>query len=234
MGEKNNIKQIHRVEDFNDEIKLEGNALSNQFEKATALAKGFSVDKLHKANFIDDLKCLCEFLIPLYESERLGKDPFVQAPEVTNFIDAIEQITSPRKKSGRGQGRGLTHPERKAIELRAMSVCMEELLKRGFTKIKDMSADNSFDYSGHYEGVDWLIEVKGTTSVKGDSFLLSAPEFNLHKKEFGRTILVIVYDIDLDKKADPPAATNGKVEVHMPWNLDLWKFESKAYTVTKI
>lgn len=226
--------KFDKAKDFNDEIKLEGNALSIQFEKATAFAKEFTVDKFNNVNFIDDLKTLCEFLIPLYELERLGKDPFVQAPEVTNFIDTIEQITNPRKKSGRGQGRGLTHPERKAIELRAMSVCMEELLKRGFTKIKDTSADNSFDYSGYYDGVDWLIEVKGTTSVKGDSFLLSAPEFNLHKRELGKTILVIVYDIDLDKKADPPVATNGKIEVYMPWNLDLWKFEPKGYTVTKI
>lgn len=226
--------KFEEIEDFNDEIKLEGNALSAQFEKATAFAKVFTVERFDKVNFTNNLKRLCEFLIPLYELERLGKDPFSQAPELNNLIEAIEQITSPRKKSGRGQGRGLTHPERKAIELRAMSVCMEELLKRGFTKIKDMSADHSFDYSGHYDGIDWLIEVKGTTSVKGDSFLLSGPEFNLHKRELGRTILVIVYDIDLDKRADPPVATNGKVEIYMPWNLELWKFEPKGYTVTKI
>lgn len=33
---------------------------------------------------------------------------------------------------------------------------------------------------------------------------------------------------------DPPMATGGKIEVHMPWNIDLWKFEPKGYTVTKL
>lgn len=166
--------------------------------------------------------------------ERQGKNPYVELPETAELVEVIEQITNPRKKSGRGQGRGLTHPERKAIELRAMSVCKEELIKLGFTQIKDMSANNSFDYSGYFNGVDWLIEVKGTTSIEGDSFLLSSREFKLHKKEVGKTILVIVYDIDLDKKTDPPMATNGKVDVHMPWNVDLWKFEPQGYTVTKL
>lgn len=219
---------------FKDAIQLNGNNLSAQFEKATALAKVFTANQFDKIDFIGNLKSLCEFLIPLYELERLGKDPYVQPPEITNFLDNIERIISPSKKLTLGQGRGLTHLERRAVELRAMYVCKEELIRRGFIDIKDMSANNSYDYYGHHNGVDWLIEVKGTTSVKGDSFLLSSPEFNLHKKELGRTILVIVYDIDLDKKTDPPTATNGKVEVHMPWNIDLWKFEPKGYTVTKL
>lgn len=227
-------KKFSTAKNFEEKIVLGGNKLSNQFEKATTFAKCYTMENFTEEEFHHDLQLICEFLIPLYELERQGKNPYLELPEAADLVEVIEQITNPRKKSGRGQGRGLTHPERTAVELRAMTVYREELVKIGFTKIKDMSANNSFDFSGHFNGVDWLIEVKSTTSIKGDSFLLSSPEFNLHKKEIGKTILVIVYDIDLDKKTDPPLATNGKIDVHMPWNIDLWKFEPKGYTVTKL
>lgn len=123
-------KKFSTAKNFEEKIVLGGNKLSNQFEKATTFAKCYTMENFTEEEFHHDLQLICEFLIPLYELERQGKNPYLELPEAADLVEVIEQITNPRKKSGRGQGRGLTHPERTAVELRAMTVCREELVKR--------------------------------------------------------------------------------------------------------
>jgi MrcB-like, N-terminal domain/Domain of unknown function (DUF3883) len=212
-----------------DEMHLGGNALSGQFEKACALVKAHDKHQLNEEEFWSDLKFLCSALTVLYEQERIGKSPVQEPPDLAAAREAIEEIARPRKRSGRGQGRGLSHPERQAIELRAMAVAKQELARLGFEAITDKSRTESYDFSAQKDGWEWLVEVKGTTSVEGNSFLLTASELRLHKANAGRTILIIVADIDLDRVAEEPIATGGKLEAFIPWDTELWNFEPTSY-----
>jgi hypothetical protein len=216
-----------------DEMHLGGNALSGQFEKACALVKAYDRHQLDEQEFWSDLKFLCSALTVLYEQERTGKSPVQEPPDLAAAREAIEEIARPRKRSGRGQGRGLSHPERQAIELRAMAVAEQELARLGFEAITDKSRTESYDFSAQKDGWEWLVEVKGTTSVEGNSFLLTASELRLHKANAGRTILIIVADIDLDRVAEEPIATGGKLEAFIPWDTELWNFEPTSYQAQK-
>jgi hypothetical protein len=114
-----------------------------------------------------------------------------------------------------------------------MAVAEQELARLGFEAITDKSRTESYDFSAQKDGWEWLVEVKGTTSVEGNSFLLTASELRLHKANAGRTILIIVADIDLDRVAEEPIATGGKLEAFIPWDTELWNFEPTSYQAQK-
>ncbi|MGB4560046.1 MAG: DUF3578 domain-containing protein [Burkholderiaceae bacterium] len=218
-----------KFDQYRDEMHLGGNALSGHFEKACALVKAYGRHKLYEQGFWTDLQFLCSALTVLYEQERTGKSPVHEAPDLIAAREAIEEISRPRKRSGRGQGRGLSHQERQAIELCAMAVAEQELKRIGFETITDKSRTESYDFSALRDGIEWLVEVKGTTSVEGNSFLLTAAELRLHRGNTGRTILIIVSDIDLDRTSGDPKATGGKSETFIPWDTALWNFEPTSY-----
>ena len=216
-----------------EEMNLEGNALSGHFEKACALVKKYPRTDFDEIEFWSNLKLFCSHLTVLYEQERLGKSPAIDPPDLISVRDFLEEIARPRKRSGTGQGRGLSHQERQAIELRAMALAQTELENMGFTEITDKSRTESYDFSAKKDGTDWLIEVKGTTSLEGNSFLLTAAELKLHKANLGKTILIIVSDIDLNRSSDEPRASGGRIETYVPWDVSKWNFEPISYQAKK-
>ena len=212
-----------------EKMHLGGNALSGQFEKACALIKSYDRLNFDEQEFWSDLKFLCSALTVVYEQERTGKSPVLESPDLIAARDAIDEIARPLKRTSKGQGRGLTHPERQAIELRAMAIAEIELKRLDFEAITDKSRTESYDFSAMKDGIVWLVEVKGTTSVEGNTFLLTASELRLHKANTGKTILMIVSDINLDRTTIEPTATGGKLEAFIPWAIDLWNFEPTSY-----
>jgi hypothetical protein len=82
-------------------------------------------------------------------------------------------------------------------------------------------------------GQNFKIEVKGTTSDFCNSVLMTRNEVDLHKAEKGKTGLVIVSKISLDKNMDPPIASKGVVDVMLPWDIDEWSAQPIAYQLTK-
>lgn len=218
---------------FGDKIDLHGNHLSKQFEKAIAFAKRYQVEGFNEASFWDDVAAQSSMLISIYESERLGKVPLSEAPEVREFQSQLLQTARPKRKSGRGQGRFLSQLEKTAVELYAMATVRAALEERGFTDIEDNSANESYDFAAKKDGLDWFIEVKGTTSAYADSFMLTANELNLHQENKGRTVLAIVYDIDLDRKGDVPMARGGKLSIDIPWDPAQWEFKPTAYSASR-
>lgn len=217
-----------------EKMHLGGNALSDQFEKACALIKSYGKLNFDEAEFWSDLKFLCSALTIVYEQERTGKSPVLESPDLSAAREAIDEIARPRKRTSKGQGRGLTHPERQAIELRAMSIAEIELKRLGFEDITDKSRTESYDFSATKDGIVWLVEVKGTTSVEGNTFLLTASELRLHKANAGKTILIIVSDINLDRANMEPKATGGKLEAFIPWSIDHWNFEPTSYQAQRV
>jgi len=218
------------VKNYFDPIDLKGNDLSKQFEKAIAFAKAYGIGQLNEETFWHDLRNFCRLLIVIYEKERLGKAPLSAALEDQPAFET--EKTSPLRKSS-GQGRGLTYPERVAVELRAMDVAKVALVAEGYTNIKDVSVKESFDYSAEKDGTTWIIEVKGTTSLYADSFFLTANELNLHHSKQGTTILALVSDINLDRSEENISASGGKLELITPWDVTKWSFEPTAYRAVR-
>jgi hypothetical protein len=218
---------------FSDKIVLHGNHLSTQFEKATAFAKRYQLAGFDQASFWRDVTTMSEMLVSIYESERLGKVPLSEAPEVREYQSQLSQTVRPKRKSGRGQGRFLSPLEKSAVELHAMATVRAALSERGFIDIEDKSANASYDFSAKKDGTEWFIEVKGTTSAYSDSFLLTANELDLHQAHKGQTVLAIVYDIDLDRKGDAPKAQGGKLSIDIPWDPNLWDFKPTAYSASR-
>ena len=180
------------------------------------------------------MELFCSYLTVIYEKERIGKSPGIDPPDLVAARNLIDEIARPKKRAGKGQGRGLSHLERQAIELRAMAVTEAELTKLGFTEITDKSRTESYDFSAIRDGVEWFIEVKGTTSIEGNSFLLTAAELKLHKAHLGKTILTIVSDIELTRTNTDPVATGGKIDTYIPWDVSKWNFDPISYQAVKI
>ncbi|WP_434155774.1 MrcB family domain-containing protein [Pseudomonas sp. JZ134] len=225
--------QYHLTERFSDEIKLHGNHLSQQFEKAIAFAKRYQPDGFDEERFWEDFTTLSSMLVDLYEAEKFGKVPLSEAPELIEHQAQLTQLVRPRTQRGRGQGRFLRQEEKVAVELRAMDVVRADLAQRGFTDITDTSAKESYDFTAKKDDVEWFIEVKGTTSASADTFMLTANELTLHREHKGRTVLAIVYDINLDRQGETPLASGGSLAIDIPWDPEQWDFKPTAYSALR-
>lgn len=64
---------------------------------------------------------------------------------------------------------------------------------------------------------------------KSAIFLLTASELELHQKNHGKTALVLVHSIHLERGESGLVGTGGGVELHAPWSLDGWEFEATAF-----
>lgn len=217
------------VDPFIDQINLGAKAsLPRTFEKATSVAKLVPANQIDSTNF-DQL---------LYEAvERLGEIYLAQieSRDISlgdQVAEEIVSISKPLKKRSGRQGFSLSAPQRKAVELRAMYLATEYLVKAGYS-CSDTSATQSFDILAELGGEQLKVEVKGTTSDFCDSVVMTRNEVDLHRAEKGKTGLVIVSKISLDKDKDSPSATGGVLEVMLNWDIDEWTADPIAYQVSK-
>lgn len=218
------------ISDYSDVVDLRGSNLSQQFERAMALARRYVAGSFDEEPFWTDVEHLCRCLIIVYEAERLGKAPDARTPEEIELALALQD----RTRAGRGQGRGLTAPERRAVELCAMEAAERALVARGYTSVKDTSASKPYDFEATKAGAVWYVEVKGTTCAAGDVILLTAGELSLHRKHKGQTLLIIVSDIELLTVDGKPNTEGGTIEILEPWDPDSWVFEPTAYRATRL
>jgi hypothetical protein len=224
----------HSAKYFSDSVELDGNKLSRQYEKAIAFAKTYKIGEFSEVKFWEDLIHLSKILVVLYGKDRLGKSPLSEAPEIIDARQIIDDMSRPGRRTGKGQGRGLSYPERVAIERRAMEVAAAGLLQAGFSELVDKSGTESYDFLAKKDGTTWKVEVKGTTSVVADTFLLTANELKLHTSDKGKTVLAVVSNIDLTRGGDEgPVASGGTLELLVPWNLDEWGFKPTAYQAVR-
>ncbi|WAC20895.1 DUF3883 domain-containing protein [Luteolibacter sp. SL250] len=140
------------------------------------------------------------------------------------------EITNPlTKKSGQGFG-GLSAPDRKRVELRAMELGSAWLTTRGY-RVRDTSASNPYDFEAEKGEERVKIEVKGTTSNLCDAILMTRNEVELHRIEKGQTALFIVYGIKISGLGDSRIASGGTLEVLWAWEIDSCVVEPTAYRV---
>lgn len=214
---------------FVDEIVLGAKApLPRQFERATAIAKRLSVEELSRADLDQILYDGCERLSAIYLAQLAGRDlsPGEQDAE------EITLIAKPLRARRRSQGIGLTGAQRKAVEMRAMNLAKAYLVELGYECV-DTSATKPYDLIAKKQSVNLKIEVKGTTSDICDSVLMTRNEVDLHREERGKTGLIIVSRIELNRDGDNPSATGGTVEALLQWDIDEWTAKPVAFEIRR-
>ena len=194
------------------------NRLASSYERSTALAKLYLLDEMpNNEQLEDDLRLFAAMLGRVYglEDKGLGPNEAHYQREVAQKL--IRQIDSGRSAKAVSQGFGLSGPERRAVELRAMKVASDWLSIEGY-RVSDVSATDSCDYLAVKDRIKTYVEVKGTTG-RGEAVILTKNEVALHQARYPHTMLMIVSGIKLDKKISPPVATEGRLRVVSPWEI---------------
>lgn len=178
---------------------------------------------------INDVEFLLEMLSKIYLLQETDATiPGSESPEHREAVAAIAQAAGRDLTGPRRQGRSrLPQSHKKAIEERAVEVAMKNLEKRGFTNIKDVGKNHSYDIAAKHNGVDFYIEVKGTISL-GEKVVLTKNEVLLHRQEYPNNALVVVSQIELDR-TEPPTASGGKVLFISPWKIEDSDLEALGY-----
>lgn len=202
--------------------------LPKSFERACALVKKIPYEDISDAAMEDYLTTAAEMLRVVYEAQREGRElsPADQAEL------AIIQIAQPAANVSRGQGYGLTPKERRAVELRAMALAEDWLRAQGYAPT-NTSALRPYDFEASRGEEKIYVEVKGTTSERADAIAMTHGEVDLHRREKGRTALILVTDIRLTPDPAEPSATGGVLEALPGWDIDGWLLQPTAFRVSR-
>lgn len=202
--------------------------LPRTFEKATALARRIPVTELESINLDQALFTAAERLNTIYKAQLERRD--VSPGDVlTEEIALLSRPTRDRKKA---QGIGLSAAERRMVELQAMDLATSLLNSLGYA-CKDVSNNESFDILAMNGTESIKVEVKGTTSDVCESILMTKNEVDLHRREKGKTCLIVVSKIKLDRSGTHPSANSGQPELHMKWDIDHWIAQPVAFQITR-
>lgn len=215
---------------FTDTIDLGAKApLPRTFEKATVMARRIAVGDLDATLVTDLLLQATHRLRELYEAQGRGQD-LAMADAVELELEALSRPQ--RRSDGQGQGFGLSGPERRAIELRAMVVAQEWLEAEGY-KVKNTSRNSPFDFLATRAGSSLKVEVKGTTSAGAQAIFMTRNEVELHRREAGATALIIVSAIQLDRRVTQPMASGGELIAEIGWDIEAWELAPMAFRVSR-
>lgn len=193
---------------------------------------GFEYQKARIPNdgqIISDVEFLLEMLSKIYLLQETDATiPGSESPEHQDAVSAIAQAAGRDLTGPRRQGRSrLPQSHKKAIEEHAVEVAMKHLAKKGFTNVKDVGKNHSYDIAAKLDGIDFYIEVKGTISL-GDKVVLTKNEVLLHRQEHPSNALIVVSQIDLDR-SEPPSAKGGKILFISPWQIEDADLEALGY-----
>jgi len=176
-----------------------------------------------------DVEFLLEMLSKIYILQETDATmPGSESPEHQEVISAIAQAAGRDLTGPRRQGRSrLPQAHKKVIEEHAVEVAMKYLKKKGFTNIKDVGKNHSYDIAAKMNEIDFYVEVKGTISL-GEKVVLTKNEVLLHRQEHPNNALIVVSQIDLDRN-EPPSAKGGEVLFISPWKIDDSDLEALGY-----
>jgi hypothetical protein len=225
-----NIIGKERSSAFPDVIDLKSSYnLPRSFEKATVLCKTFDVGSAKVDEILSSISEVLELLSDIYDRYSEQNDQ----PESEIVSAVVDALVNPRKKNPNArQGYGLSGPDRKAVEIRAMEVVGAHLKSLGY-KVKDTSSNKPFDYLAQKDGQEIKVEVKGTTSSNPDAVLMTANEVALHTDEKGNTALGIVSNISFDSRGANPKCSGGDIEFMLPWDISEWDLVPTSYSVVR-
>ena len=217
------------LEPFTDPTNFGARAkLPKSFERASALVK-----KIAYADIEDDvmerhLIEAAEMLRAIYAAQHQGRE---LSPADQTELDILD-ITRPTSNVRSGQGFGLNAQERKAVEMRAMDIAEDWLRLHGY-KTNNTAATKPYDFEAKKSDEILYVEVKGTTSDTADAIVMTHGEVALHRREKGRTALMIVTSIRLKKDDKQPEASGGTLEALIGWDIDEWLLKPTAFRVSR-
>lgn len=212
--------------DVRDGVSLGQQRLAAAYEKTTLFSKFYCDGAIpNEAILTKDLVQFGRALAKLYDAEESGLVPGSSSPDVVQILQFAEEMASPFKHSTRGQGWGLDHAARTAVELQAMRVAEAWLANEGFA-FRDVSSTESCDFLATRDGESWVVEVKGTTGGP-KSILVTRNEVALHRTSYPRNALLVVHGIKLGKEGT--SATGGNLLALSPWLLDESRLEPTSY-----
>lgn len=203
--------------------------LSSAYERTTAYSKFYATGEIpNDLQLASDAEKAIALVGQLYRAFELGRSPDSSPPEITEAVAAVDAVARPKggRVKSNGQGFGLTHEERCLIEQQAMSLGHGWLVGAGFVDIKDVHATHSCDFVAIKNGLEHVIEVKGTTSG-AEKILLTANEVRLHNSCFPKNVLIIVHGIDLVETRT--VARGGTVLALYPWDISQCTLEPLSY-----
>ncbi|MGZ2501772.1 DUF3578 domain-containing protein [Rhizobium leguminosarum] len=197
--------------------------LPRAYERTTAFSKTYNAGEVpDEAELLGDLSDALQLLQVLYAAN--DRQPGALPRDFLDAAAQINDVINPNRQRRRGQGFGLTPPQRQAVDQRAMVVARQWLDANGFTAIRDVHLHEPCDYRASLRGTNKVVEVKGTTGGPG-AILLTKNEVDLHQQSFPNNVLIIVHSIVLAGKA----AEGGEVEAHDPWQIDEGGLTATAY-----
>lgn len=197
------------------DLESRGRDLGGAYEAGNVLAFRYPADDLPSITTMTaDLATLLSALGDVYLAADLH-EPGDAPPEVRDAIATADAESAPRRPRRRN---ALTHPERIAIEKYAVERAKEFLELRGWVAT-DVGERETYDIDARH-GTDRIwVEVKGTTSP-GLEVVLTKNEVDLYHARHPSVMLIVVADIQLDRKVAPPKATGGQVRFVHPWSID--------------
>ncbi|MFC9437353.1 MrcB family domain-containing protein [Nocardia sp. NPDC057030] len=177
-----------------------------------------------------DFSRIGELLDRLYQiDDETAFIPGDVAPEIVDAeVAAVESAGHPRRAAG--QGSGLSHAEKTAIEDHSVKLAIEHFKARHYT-VQNTGKKKSYDLLATLGSEKVYVEVKGTVS-RGEQVILTYNEVEHHLEVHPNNALVVVHSIDLDRKQTPPVASGGTVVVHQPWQINVTMLRPISYRYT--
>ena len=127
-----------------------------------------------------------------------------------------------------GQGRGLSAPERKAVELLAMEAARGHYEAEGYSVV-DTSGSASYDLRCTRGERELHVEVKGTTGA-GESVFLTRNEVHHARDHYPDVALFVVSGIELQGRGtEMPRAQGGSATVWDPWEVHEHSLTAETY-----
>ena len=210
---------------------LEAKGILAEAYNRTSLC-GFEYSKQSIPNddqIINDLEFLLKMLSKIYYLQETDATvPGSESPEHQEAVAAIAQAAGRDLTGPRRQGRSrLPQAHKKVIEEHAVEIAIKHLEVKGFTNVKDVGKNHSYDIAAKLNGIDFYIEVKGTISL-GEKVVLTKNEVQLHRQEYPNNAIAVVSQIELDRN-DPPSAKGGRVLFISPWKIEDSDLEALGY-----
>lgn len=214
------LKEEAQTYELTTQIDLnKANRLAIAYEKSTLLAKLYTLNDLPSDEHLEeDLIVFSKMLGKIYELEDKGQGPNETHYQMEVTQKQFRNYELGEIKSAKAQGYGLSAPERKAVELRAMDVAKDWLEAEGYS-VSDVSSNHSCDYHAIKNRKKFYVEVKGTTG-RGEAIIITKNELALHRANFPNNILILVSGIKLNRQASTPLATGGQMSAVSPWAIE--------------
>lgn len=217
------------LEPFTDSNNFGAHAkLPKSFERACALVKKVAYGDIQDDVMEQYLIEAAKMLRTIYVAQSQGRELSVADQMELDIIEITRPISNVRKS----QGFGLNAMERKAVELRAMSLAEDWLRKEGY-KLTNTASTKPYDFEAKKGDEILYVEVKGTTSDVADAIMMTHGEVALHKREKGKTALMIVTGIRLEEDPQRELASGGELEPVVGWDIDEWDLKPTTFRVSR-